>query len=200
MDWLDLLAAVGRQTVEWITGTADREWWASPLAGTVIGSTLGATLGFVSLVLGALWNAHLNRVRDDEQRWLEKLSVASALKAELGLVRQALAEYVERLSKFNQVDVGGFETASRLYAEFAGKIGLFDHRTVQSVISAYGFIENYRESVRRITGNDRSGPRDDDREFTVYNNQRENTWLMFTTLVLEHIDDAIQSLDRELSR
>ena len=44
-------------------------------------------LGFIALLLGALFNAHLNRTRDDALREADRKAVASALKAELASIQ-----------------------------------------------------------------------------------------------------------------
>jgi len=54
--------------------------WLEGLKGgapAFVGAMTGSLLGLVSLVLGALFNAHLNRKRDDQIRRADKASVAA---------------------------------------------------------------------------------------------------------------------------
>ena len=48
---------------------------------------LGALLGFIALIVGALWNFHLNRKRDAALREEEKVSIAVAIYGEILLLR-----------------------------------------------------------------------------------------------------------------
>jgi hypothetical protein len=52
---------------------------------------IGALLGFVALIVAALWNFHLNRRRDDHLRKEEMRSVAAALYGEIVLLRIEVA-------------------------------------------------------------------------------------------------------------
>jgi hypothetical protein len=65
--------------------------WLSHLSqgqASFLGSLTGAAIGLIALLLGALFNAHLNRRRDDRLRREDQRAVATALRAELeGLSR-----------------------------------------------------------------------------------------------------------------
>jgi hypothetical protein len=53
--------------------------WLEGLKGgapVVIGAFTGSAIGLIALMLGALFNAHLNRRRDDDLRRVETRSVA----------------------------------------------------------------------------------------------------------------------------
>src|SRR4051812_46290836 len=75
-------------------------------------------IGLIALVLGALFNAHLNRARDDRLRKIEQRTLAAALKAELfGLAEQirsitSLVEGVQSLEKH----IEAYELAITLWA------------------------------------------------------------------------------------
>src|SRR5262249_60880753 len=78
-------------------------WWdwlgtLSQGQATFLGSLVGAFVGLLALLLGALFNAHLNRKRDDRLRAEERRSAAVALRAELAGCRHSLVENSERLS------------------------------------------------------------------------------------------------------
>lgn len=54
-------------------------------------SFLGSALGFGGLILGALFNAHLNRKRDDRLRNAEAITIALSLYGEINLLRSDIA-------------------------------------------------------------------------------------------------------------
>jgi hypothetical protein len=78
--------------IEWLEGLKG----GAPAA---VGSLVGSSIGLVALVLGALFNAHLNRKRDDRLRRLETRSVAAAIRAELACIESTLRENAARLRK-----------------------------------------------------------------------------------------------------
>jgi hypothetical protein len=58
--------------------------WLSHLSqgqASFLGSLTGAAIGLIALLLGALFNAHLNRRRDDRLRREDQRAVATALRA-----------------------------------------------------------------------------------------------------------------------
>jgi len=69
--------------------------WLQSLSGgaaTFIGSLTGSAIGLIAILIGALFNAHLNRRRDDREQANERRSIAAALLAELGSKSRSLAE------------------------------------------------------------------------------------------------------------
>jgi hypothetical protein len=64
---------------------------ASQGQATFIGSLIGSSIGLIALLLGALFNAHLNRRRDNHLRREERETVAAALLAELVGIRNGLS-------------------------------------------------------------------------------------------------------------
>src|SRR5215471_19248105 len=64
---------------------------------TFVGALTGSFLGLVALLLGALFNAHLNRKRDDRLRREDQRAVASALRTELAGCRRALLTNIQEL-------------------------------------------------------------------------------------------------------
>src|SRR4051794_39987817 len=76
--------------------------WIEGLKGGApqfLGSLTGALLGLLGLLLGALYNARLNRKRDDRLREEERRSLAVALRAELGSLRDNLIANADKLEK-----------------------------------------------------------------------------------------------------
>src|SRR5580692_8066308 len=61
-------------------------------------SGIAALLGFVALIIGALWNFRLNRRRDAALRAEEAISVAAALYGEVVLLRMEVAGLARAVS------------------------------------------------------------------------------------------------------
>jgi hypothetical protein len=81
-------------------------WLNQQPAGTAsfIGTLAGSALGFCALLAGALFNAHLNHRRDDRQRQQERTALATALYAELELIREILLENCKTLQEPTQAE------------------------------------------------------------------------------------------------
>ena len=94
-------------------------------------------MGLVALLLGALFNAHLNRRRDDRLRREEQRAVATALRAELAGCRQALLSNSELLKKEGYLTPDmNFMTpdlvhAIRIMPHMIPKLGLLDQETIR---------------------------------------------------------------------
>ena len=61
------------------------DWLAklSPGSAGFVGTFTGSTLRLLAILIGALFNARLNRRRDDDIREADRIATASALFAEL---------------------------------------------------------------------------------------------------------------------
>ena len=71
---------------------------------TVVGTAIGWLLGLVALVLGALFNSHLTRLRDDRLRAGEIASAAVAISAELQMMEETLQRNANTLEKRKNMD------------------------------------------------------------------------------------------------
>jgi hypothetical protein len=80
--------------LDWMLRPASDFWQllqnASQGQTTFLGSRIGSSIGLIALLLGALFNAHLNRRRDNRLRREEREAVAAALLAELEGLRNNL--------------------------------------------------------------------------------------------------------------
>jgi hypothetical protein len=63
-------------------------------AASFLGSFTGAAIGLLAILAGALFNAYLNRRRDDRLRLLEARAAATALKAELSAINETLVQNI----------------------------------------------------------------------------------------------------------
>lgn len=88
-----------------------------PGTASFIGAMAGSTLGFLALLAGAPFSARLNRLRDDRQRQHERTALATALCAELQLIREILVENCMVVGEPNQGD--GFFRAVAYGANYA---------------------------------------------------------------------------------
>src|SRR5215469_5238855 len=77
-----------------------------PASASFVGTVAGSSLGLIALLVGALFNAHLNRKRDDRLRNEDARSVAVALKAELSGIHATLVRNIDSLEN----PVSGFVT------------------------------------------------------------------------------------------
>jgi hypothetical protein len=112
---------------------------ASQGQASFLGTLIGSSIGLVALLLGALFNAHLNRRRDDRLRRLDQRAMAVALKTELACWNQQLEKFVEgNKSK----GLSGFPLpTTRLLPDMIPKLGLLGSTTIDQVIAAYDHVE-----------------------------------------------------------
>lgn len=128
------------------------EWLESLKGGapTVFGSLVGSSIGLVALVLGALFNAHLNRKRDDRLRRLETRSVAAAIRAELASIEATLRENAAGLRNNPPEDfvVPDIAHSVRMFPSLADRIGLLgDPSLITEVVGAYIVVDQYCENL-----------------------------------------------------
>ena len=134
--------------------------WLQGLSGgaaTFVGSLTGAAIGLVALLLGALFNAHLNRRRDDRIRHEDARASVTAIKAELSAICAALLRNAEDLeTKKVEQDEGytvpDLSRAIRILPHVLPKLGLLDTDTIQAVFNAYTLVQQYYETLIMIGG------------------------------------------------
>jgi len=130
--------------------------WLQGLEGgapTVVGTAVGSFLGLVSLLLGALFNAHLNRRRDDRLRNADRRAMAVALISELAGLAQTLGDNAEKLkTTTNDFIVPDLDHSVFVLPKFIDKLGLLDELTVERIIDAYLIIEQYCERLLLMGG------------------------------------------------
>jgi hypothetical protein len=137
------------------------EWLGKQPQGVTsfLGSLAGGGVGLIALVLGALFNAFLNRRRDDRLREIDRLAIAAALKAELTSILTALVENAESLEMEIIADPedGGFLVPDvaqliQLMPHMLPKIGLLGEDTVRKVIDAYLLVNQYFDRIMLLGG------------------------------------------------
>jgi hypothetical protein len=116
---------------------------------------LGWVVGFFTLVAGALFNAWLNRRRDDRLRREDQRGVATALRAELAGCRQALLTNAEKLSKDRRSGyfvMPDLVHVIRIMPHLVSKFGLLDEETIDKVTNAYLAVEQHGEQLVLLYG------------------------------------------------
>jgi hypothetical protein len=123
--------------------------WLQGLSGgaaAFVGAATGSAIGLIALVIGALFNAHLNRKRDDRLRSDDARSVASALFAELGSIREALLHNVKNLEDTTSGYAGpDIAHMVHIFPEVVSKLGVLDGTTIRNVVEAYAVIEQHMQ-------------------------------------------------------
>jgi len=130
--------------------------WLQSLSGgaaSFVGSLTGSAIGLVALLIGALFNAHLNRRRDDVLRKADGRAAAAALQAELSGVRRTLMRNANTLD----TPEGDFVAPDlahsiRVLPSIIPKIGLLDSDTIREVIDIYIIIDQYCEQLILLGG------------------------------------------------
>jgi hypothetical protein len=124
------------------------DWLAALPQGSAsfIGTLTGSTLGLIALLLGALFNAHLTRRRDDRLRDEDRVALASALSG----IHRTLIENAQHLTERPADPDGGFvvpEPSMKLLPGTLPKIGLLQPETIRKVMDAYVLTEQYVEQL-----------------------------------------------------
>lgn len=139
----------------------------TPLASGCVGlegwqTAIAAVIGFVGLIAAALFNARLNRKRDDRLREREKLSVALAFYGEVVLLRREMARLARVVAVIESN--GGAESTSLvkfdenfikdnrlsdpiIYPALACGLGILDAGLVLSITEFYRNFELARTSL-----------------------------------------------------
>jgi hypothetical protein len=161
--WLNSLSqwmlGVASNLWQWLLGHALNFWqWlggASEGQATFLGTLIGSSFGLLAILAGALFNAHLNRRRDNRLRREDRKALIAALLAELGDFRDHLQQNVDDMKEF--AAVAGEEGKQfyirmmprvRLLPDVIPKLGLLDAATVRKVIAAYNVAEGYDQVLR----------------------------------------------------
>jgi hypothetical protein len=125
--------------------------WLQGLSGgaaTFLGSAIGSAVGLIAILIGAVFNAHLDRRRRDRIRREERRGLAIALRTELGVIARVLEENARNLK-----DPGGDFTVPDISQSLAimpqviPKLCLLDVDAIQKVLEAYDAIEQYCERL-----------------------------------------------------
>lgn len=119
-----------------------------PSIGSFLGSLTGAGIGLMAIVLGALFNAYLNRRRDDRLRKVAAKAAAIGITAELLSVERVLRRNAADINGTNRAFVGpDVANNIRNISEIIPNIEDFDEDTLSSVIGAYVLVDEYSHTL-----------------------------------------------------
>jgi hypothetical protein len=185
---------------------ADLVQWLEGLKGgapTVVGALLGSVIGFVTLVLGALFNARLNRQRDDNLRKVETRSIAAALRAELAGIRETLLENAKKLRDDPPTETESFfvpdlSHSVRMFPQLASKVGLLGNTTlITELVGTYIVIDQYCETLL-MAGGKLGTNMPEHRRIVSMPHQRAPFVARINNTVATRIESVTFSLDRFL--
>ena len=167
-------------------------------SASFVGTLTGSALGLIALLLGALFNAHLNRKRDDNLREVERIAVASAIYAELSGVHRTLLENAKRLEDKPPAAGEGFAVPDlahsvQVFSHMLPKIGLLRADTIRTVMDAYVLIEQYAEGLILLGGAMKPNM-PENRRLIFLNAERAKTVTAINRARAEMIKEAIDAL------
>ena len=132
---------------EWLAHVFD---WVQNLQGawlTLLGSAFGSTLGIISLLIGALYNARLNRKAEQRRELNDRFGIAEALIAEVVSVKQTIDRAAAELRDPAQGNVQALMPDPcpdrGVFDKFLSKIELFDENTIRIVTELYAVLNEY---------------------------------------------------------
>jgi hypothetical protein len=134
------------------------DWLAKlpPGSATFVGTLTGSSLGLVAILLGALFNARLNRRRDDVIREGDRIALASALYAELSSIHQTFIGNAESFASRPVSPGHAFvvpQPSVKVFPEVVSRLGLLKPDTIHAVITAYLLTEQYLDGLILLGGN-----------------------------------------------
>jgi hypothetical protein len=155
-------------------------WWSLYQEAKQWQAGIAALLGFLGLIVAALWNFHLNRRRDARIRAQETRTVASALYGEILLLRNelaALAEFVAQTNQMSEADKSFYTPSSPiLYPALAEKVGLLPANLLLGITKFYAHVDGAR------------------RGFEIYYQQQNETSKYSVLIVLEDALKGVQDV------
>jgi hypothetical protein len=175
--------------------------WLQGLSGgaaTFLGALTGSSVGLVAILVGALFNAHLNRRRDDRVRREDVRSVATALQAELMGLHRTLIDNAKGL-KEAPADflVPDLKRSVVVFPELLSKLGFLDVETIRSVIDAHIVVRQYADTLTLLGGQRGSTERGQENIIAMSNERVEHV-IAVNESTAEQIDKAIQLLKRHV--
>jgi hypothetical protein len=130
---------------------------------------IGSLLGFVALIVGALFNFRLNRLRDKRLRDEEIISVASALYAEIVLIRLSVARMANAVGgQYVSQGTGRLQSEDfdkhfldmvalpelTLWPVLASKVGMLPSHLALQVVNFYAGVEEAKTWLPKLEHND----------------------------------------------
>lgn len=122
--------------------------WIDNLSPAMV-NLISIGFGFVTLVIGALFNAYLNRRRDDRLRKEDGRAVAIALREELRSISEALSDAVKvwRESPEMDVIVPDINHLAVVFPAMVPKLGLLNKEAIGPVCDAYAIVAEHSDRL-----------------------------------------------------
>jgi hypothetical protein len=164
-----------------------------------VGTLAGSTFGLLAILCGALFNAFLNRKRDERIRNDDRRALAAALKAELAGFHRTLTE---NTSDFKNKDIDSksimlvpdLSQSIRIEPQILDKIGLLTPETIQKIVAAYILVEQYHQSLVLNAGGQLQGNVTPNRRLISLKRENLQAAIAITEVTAEKIQEAIDSL------
>lgn len=179
--------------IEWLQGLQGG-------AATAIGALVGSAIGFIALVAGALFNAKLNRSRDDRLRRLGTRAMAAALRAKLASVETTLRENAAGLRRKVPQDfvIPDLAHSVRMFPGLVQNIGLLgDPSLITEVVGAYIVTDQYCENLV-MAGEQLGGNIPDHRRVVAMPVARSNFVAQMNENLAERMLNVMRLLDKFL--
>ncbi len=130
--------------------------WLQGLQGgapAVIGSAAGSALGIISLLIGALFNAYLNRRRDNRLRRTEQIGILTVIGSEIETVIDILSRNAKELSKPRQdFRLPDISQLCRILPKAMDKFYLLPRDAIIAAVNAQTIIDQYSDHMIFIGG------------------------------------------------
>jgi hypothetical protein len=159
----------------------------------------GSTFGLLAILIGALFNARLNRQRDDAIREADRIAVASAIYAELQGVHQNFLANAAQLIEFfpDPKGDGGFWAPGpiiKIFPQMLSKIGLLDAETIRKVMKAYAITEQYLDDLIIYSGGAPADDRNSDRRRVYMKAEHADGVVKMNTIKAGVVKEAMEAV------
>lgn len=125
--------------------------WLQGLQGgapAVVGSAAGSAFGLISLLFGALVNAHLNRKRDDRLRCQEQVAVLTAIATEIENIVETLRFNAEKLeSAQHDFRIPDVAHSLRLTPRSFDKLVGVSREAILAAVNAQTLVDQYADHL-----------------------------------------------------
>ncbi len=127
-------------------------------AAAFLGALVGAAAGLGAILVGALYNAKLNRRRDDRLRDEETRAIAAALRAEMHALEQfvtrglrSINEWHESAHPISVAELTNFDIAEQtIFESLANKLGLLGTELALAIVTPHAVIGRIRTNMEAL--------------------------------------------------
>lgn len=164
----------------------------------IIGSLVGSLFGLLAILGGALYNARLNRERDDRLRNEETRSVATALKAEMASIKNMLDFQVSLASRKSAIplDIHASDISQALLISDALKdrFHLLDDNVIASLVHSHAAINQYIVKLLILSNYHADTLRVEDRTTVRVDSDNAPLFLTITKELSLNVEKTVEAL------